>query len=263
MTSPYICRDAPRLTCLAQRYVYPLVAPPTPDRLETDKKSIDEQFERTFVLVEQLSKDTEALKEAEKERTERLDTALNTLETVLDDLKAANRRRDDEAQQLRDKVHSLKESIPVALSNQKETTDQRLREVNAELKSLKTLITQRMNPPKPAATGVNSYLRPSASGTSTPAPTEEVNGSSKQASVADEPTPAQKPQTYPDNSAAALSSTTFGRSSPFASGSGMSGGKASIPAWQMAMSKSAGTSSSSTSTAPATNGTEATTSDGQ
>ncbi|KAK1832381.1 peroxisomal membrane protein PER10 [Podospora conica] len=251
------------LYSLGKRYVYPLVAPPTPDRLETDKKSIDDQFERTFALVEQLSKDTEALKEAEKERTERLDTALNTLETVMDDLKAANRRRDDEAQGLRDRVNSLKDSIPVALSNQKDSTDERLREVNAELKSLKTLITQRMNPPKAAATGVSNYLRPSASGTSTPAPVEEASGSSKQASVADEPASAPKPQTYPDTSAMASSSTTFGRSSPFASGSGMSGGKASIPAWQMAMSKSAGNSTPGSSTAAATNGTEATASEGQ
>ncbi|KAK4453863.1 peroxisomal membrane protein PER10 [Podospora aff. communis PSN243] len=235
------------LYTLGKRYVYPLIAPPTPERLEQDKQSIDEQFEKTFALVDQLAKDTEALKAAEKERTERLDTALGELETVIADLKSANRRRDDEAQRVRDDVQGLKDSIPRALGSQKDLTDRRLQEVNAELKSLKTLITQRMNPTA-TSTSVSNYLRP-ASGTTTPAPVvataseSAVNGTSngKAASVADEQ----------PNPAASLASS-FGRSSPFSSGMAGGGAKASIPAWQMALSKNVGSSSSSA--AATTNG---------
>ncbi|KAK0708218.1 peroxisomal membrane anchor protein conserved region-domain-containing protein [Lasiosphaeris hirsuta] len=230
---------------LGKRYIYPLVAPPTPDRLEQDKKSIDEQFEQTFTLVEQLAKDTEALKAAEQERTERLDTALGELESVLTELKSANRRRDDEAQRVRDDVLGLKDAVPRALNNQKDLTDTRLREVNAELKSLKTLITQRMNPTA-TSTSVGNYLRPS-SGNATPASvpavsssaatpiggseiTGNVNGHGKAASVEDEPK-------FPQSA-----SSSIGRSSPFSSG--MSGAaKASIPAWQMMAAKGASSSS--------------------
>lgn len=220
-----------------KRYIYPLVAPPTPDRLETDKKSIDEQFEKTFALVEQLAKDTEALKAAEQERTERLDTALGELEAVINDLKSANRRRDDEAQRVREDVQNLKESIPRAMNNQKDLTDNRLREVNAELKSLKTLIAQRMNP-NATSTSVSNYLRPNgttsaaSSSPATPAPTEtETNGS--KAAAATEETKRPEYQDY---------MSTLNRSSPF--GSGM-GAKASIPAWQMmASNNNAGSSSS-------------------
>lgn len=233
-----------------QRYVYPLIAPPTPERLEQDKKSIDEQFERTFALVEQLAKDTEALKAAERERTERLDTALGELESVLSDLKAANRRRDDEAQRVRDDVQGLKDSIPRALNNQKDITDTRMREVNAELKSLKTLITQRMNPTA-TSTSVSNYLRPgSASVTPAPSPAPtgrengEVNGTGpKPASVADE-----QPARQDFAAAGSSSSSNFGRSSPFSSGMAAGGAKASIPAWQLAMSKNAGSSSSAATT---------------
>ncbi|KAK5662048.1 hypothetical protein OQA88_10162 [Cercophora sp. LCS_1] len=237
------------LYSLGKRYVYPLISPPTPERLEQDKKSIDEQFERTFALVEQLAKDTEALKEAERERTERLDTALGELETVLNDLKSANRRRDDEAQRIRDDVQGLKDSIPRALGNQKDITETRMREVNAELKSLKTLITQRMNPTA-TSTSVSNYLRP-GSGNVTPAPSPaaigsenvEVNGTGpKPASVADEQPPRRE-------FTPAAPSPSLGRSSPFGSGMAAGGSKASIPAWQLAMSKGAGSSS----TAP-TNG---------
>ncbi|KAK3333493.1 peroxisomal membrane anchor protein conserved region-domain-containing protein [Cercophora scortea] len=232
---------------LGKRYVYPLIAPPTPERLEQDKKSIDEQFEKTFALVDQLAKDTETLKAAEQERTERLDTALNELESVIADLKSANRRRDDEAQRVRDDVQNLKESIPRAMNTSKEQTDNRLKELNAELKSLKTLISQRMNPTATSAS-VSNYLRPT-SGNATPsspavspAPTGNENvdiatngtstTNSKAATVADE----QPKREYPD-----FSSGGVGRSSPFSSGA-----KASIPAWQMMASKGSASTPAST-----------------
>lgn len=244
------------LYTLGKRYVYPLVAPPTPERLEQDKKSIDEQFEKTFTLVDQLAKDTEALKAAEQERKERLDTALGELESALVELKSANRKRDDEAQIVRDELQGLKDSIPRALGNQKDLTDRRLQEVNAELKSLKTLITQRMNPTA-TSTSVNNYLRPS-SGTTTPAPATGANdnanasstGKDRAASMADE-----QPAKREDQATPAAASSSFGRSSPFSSGMATTGTKASIPAWQLAMSKNAASSSSSV---PATNGTNGT-----
>ncbi|KAK0672989.1 PEX14 peroxisomal biogenesis factor 14 encoded by the pex14 protein [Cercophora samala] len=220
---------------LGKRYVYPLIAPPTPERLEQDKKSIDEQFEKTFALVEQLAKDTEALKAAETERTEKLDSALNELETVIGDLKSANRRRDDEAQRVRDDVQNLKDSIPRALNNQKDLTDTRLREVNAELKSLKTLITQRMNPTA-TSTSVNNYLRPSTNGTPAaaspavtpaPAPAPAAAAAVETSNSAEEP----KTTTYTDY---LTNNNRTASPSPFSSGMTA---KASIPAWQMMASK--------------------------
>ncbi len=155
-----------------QRYVYPLIAPPTPERLEQDKKAIDEQFEKAFALVDQLAKDTEALKAAELDRTNRLDIALLDLEHTISDLKAANSRRQDESIRIRDDVAGLKDELPKVLEAQKSITDNRLREVNTELKSLKALISQRMNP-NLASLSSSSYLRPSG----TTAEADSANGS--------------------------------------------------------------------------------------
>lgn len=252
-----------------QRYVYPLVAPPTPERLEQDKKTIDEQFEKAFALVDQLAKDTETLKAAEQQRTERLDTALSELETVISDLKSSNRLREDDAQRVRDDVQNLKDAIPTALNKQKDATDVRLREVNTELKSLKTLITQRMNPsaaaPSPSPS-VGNYLRPSSGNTGpgaaisappTPAATsgsENADTNRTNGKAAEEP----KKQDYQDYAA------TLNRSSPFSSGAPPA--KASIPAWQMAManrsgnnaagSSSSGTKGSSSAGEAGTSGTQ-------
>ncbi|KAF5020491.1 hypothetical protein F66182_7482 [Fusarium sp. NRRL 66182] len=234
------------LYSLGKRYVYPLVAPPTPEKLEQDKKSIEEQFDRAFTLVEQLAKDTESLKNAEKERTEKLDTAIADLDTVMTDLKAANRRREDDANRIRDEVQSLKDAIPKALENQKSLTDGRLREINTELTSLKTLVSQRMNSNASAPSAASSLMRNSSSGigagastpaASTPAtsiPTAKTNGE-KTGAESSTATPASdipKP-TFP--SAPQLNRS----SSPLANMTG----KKSIPAWQMAMSNQNDTSS--------------------
>ncbi|KAF4463004.1 peroxisomal membrane per10 [Fusarium albosuccineum] len=228
-----------------QRYVYPLVAPPTPEKLEQDKKSIEEQFDRAFSLVEQLAKDTESLKNAEKERTEKLDTAIADLETVMTDLKAANRRREDDANRIRDEVQSLKDAIPKALENQKSLTDNRLREINGELTSLKTLVSQRMTSSASTPSTSSSFLRGSsgsASGsTTTPgASTSSAKTNGEKAAVesstsASASTPATEPPKPSFPSAPLLNRS----SSPLANMTG----KKSIPAWQMAMANQNDTSS--------------------
>ncbi|KAF7544983.1 hypothetical protein G7046_g9662 [Stylonectria norvegica] len=231
------------LYSLGKRYVYPHLAPPTPEKLEQDKKSIEEQFDRAFALVEQLASDTEALKNAEKERTEKLDTAVSELETVMTDLKAANRRREDDAQRIRDEVQALKDAIPKAMDNQKVLTDNRLREINTELSSLKTLVSQRMTP-SASSTSQANYRQPSVSTITTPSPaTRSVPATSTE--TAGETAAITTPSSEPPKAAASV----FKKGSPPKIGG--SGAKASIPAWQMAMQN--GTSSAAT-----TNGTETT-----
>jgi peroxin-14 len=145
----------------------------------------------------------------------------------------------------------MKRSIPQSMDAHKEFTDGRLKEISNEVKSLKSLISQRMNAPTQAPTPTlapslptkssstyntspSNSSRPingnavSPSPVTTPAPdaTEnaKVNGTS---SPQDEqktatPTPASSKQDY--------ISSLGGRANPFANGVP----KASIPSWQMA-----------------------------
>ncbi|OLN85118.1 Peroxisomal membrane protein PER10 [Colletotrichum chlorophyti] len=218
---------------LAKRYVYPMIAPPTPERLEQDKKSIEEQFDKAFGLVEQLAKDTEALKAAEEKRTEKLDTALADLESIMQDLRSANTRRELETQRIKDDVKILKDSIPKAMNTQKDLTDSRLKEVNSELTSLKTLITQRMNAGSPSTA-------PKVGGNASPA----TPGPNRSA------TPASDNKTSnPEPAAASEAPKTSGtpainRPSLFSG----AGAKASIPAWQMAMANKDSAASNGTGT---------------
>lgn len=223
-----------QLANITQRYVYPLIAPPTPERLEQDKKSIEEQFDRAFGLVEQLAKDTEELKNAEKERTERLDNALSELESVMSELKSANRRREDDGQRIRDEVQSLKDAIPKALNNQKDLTDNRLREINTELTSLKTLVSQRMTNGTSSTPTSSSFLRPSNGNVqSTPA---ESSAAEPAASATTDTSAGDRPKSPARMGAGKAGNTLNGSTSQ----------KASIPAWQLAMSKGASEGSSTT-----------------
>jgi peroxin-14 len=213
-----------------------MIAPPTAPQLEQDKKAIDESFEKAFSLLDQLAKDTETLKNSEKARTERLDTALTEVENVISELKTSSRRREDESRRISDEVRGLKDLIPKAMEGQKESTDNRLKELNAELKSLKTLMGQRMNPSTPTST--NSFGRSSAIGpSSSTGPSSLTPNSSNMNQNSSAETSSPKPASVSNGTGTESVASIQGRTaSPF--NTGAPAGRAAIPAWQMASNKS-------------------------
>ena len=208
----------------AKRYIYPLIAPPTPPQLEQDKASIDTSFEKAFALLDQLATDTQELKDAESERKTRLDRALAEVEGVIAKMKEANENRELEAKRMAREIEEIKDSIPQAIQKEKETTDGRLKDLGIEMKSLKTLVANRMGgqqpQPRPASfpAGVNG-----ASGSATSGAAPETSGANGTVDVGEK---AQTASVLPDRSSAA---NPYGR---------MLGGKAQIPAWQLAAKKS-------------------------
>ncbi|KAI1106611.1 peroxisomal membrane anchor protein conserved region-domain-containing protein [Jackrogersella minutella] len=249
---------------VSKRYLYPLISPPTPEKLEQDKATVDEQFEKAFATLEQLSKDTDELKESEKERTEKLDKVLDELETFMRDTKSASRRHEDETERLREEMKALKSVIPKSMASNKEFTDNRLKEITNEVKSLKALISQRMSgasttsappsamnvssgspaPPIPSIS-TNGFLQlPTgnniasglASGPSTPGidlMAKEI-GDAKQAVRDDNSSPHGGNGGSGSGSRQDYMSALGGRNSPF--GTAPPAPKASIPAWQLAAS---------------------------
>ena len=173
------------LYTFTQRYIKPLIAPPTPPQLEQDKRAIDEEFSRAFGLLDVLSSDTSALKQAEEERTQRLDSALVEVENVVTELKVVGQRREEEIQRLGKEVRKLlKEGVPKAIDNIREGNDQRLAELSKELSSLRTVINNRLG-----TSGSNNQTAPPvpSSSISTTSPT----GKRPQALSADASQPSQ------------------------------------------------------------------------
>ncbi len=234
------------LYTLADRYIKPLIAPPTPPQLEQDKAAIDEQFSRAFALLDTLSNDTTALKQAEEARTQRLDTALSEVESVIAELKSASRRREEESRQIGEEVRGLKDSMPKAIDSIREGSEKQLRELGKELGSLKLLMGNRFgaNPAPTPASGHGLAARQPAEtltrSTSANLVPEAGSGfdaklkenAARSATVATPgAAPAHNPwPTYSDSPA--NSARAPRPPSPFATTS-----KAAIPAWQMAAAK--------------------------
>lgn len=199
-----------------QRYIAPLIAPPTPPQIEQDKAQIDEAFNRAFALIEQLSTDTQQIKDAEETRKTRLDSAITGFEDTIQDLKDASRKRDDETRRIGDEVRNLQGMIPKAMKAHEDSSDQRLKDLGEEMKSLKRLIANRLGGAAPAASASTGRASPATNGsTSTPDSTTAAS-STAAASTTD----ASAPRTAPTNPLDRFSS-----------------GKGGIPAWQMAAAK--------------------------
>ncbi|KAK2750973.1 peroxisomal membrane protein pex14 [Myotisia sp. PD_48] len=218
---------------VAKRYISPLIAPPTPPQLQQDKENIDEQFNRAFTLLDQLSSDTAALKLAEEARTTRLDSALRQVEDVVAELKSSSRRRDDDTRRISDEVRSLKDGIPKAIEGAREGNEKRLRELNAELKSLKVLLSNRLGPGN-TATPPPTVAPPRALSSDT------TNGilpqASQVAAPATIPAPVPAPITAPATVPAPLPTPTPAPRDTSVSPFSQLGKPASIPAWQLAAS---------------------------
>lgn len=207
----------------ARRYVAPLIAPPTPPQLEQDKASMDASFDKAFALLDQLATDTQELKESEKARTERLDAALSEVETVIGRMKEANQSRELEAKRVARELEDIKDQIPRAIEKEKETTDNKLKDLISEVKSLKTLVGNRMGAPQrttPSFTSAN--LPPVVNPVANAGP--DTNGKNGVAndSADDSADQTEKPTT---NGVSQSSTTSHGR---------LTGGRAEIPAWQKA-----------------------------
>ncbi|KAI7284474.1 hypothetical protein KC345_g2203 [Hortaea werneckii] len=249
----------------AQRYILPLISPPTPPQLEQDKHAVDESFERAFALLDQLASDTTELKDSEKARTEKLDSALGEVEAVVGRMREANENREAEGRRLAREVESLRDGIPRAIEKERERDEERLRELVAEVRSLKTLVGNRMGGGSVGGAQQQQQqlgFRGSASQTA-PAPQQhsqqpltngsapaavpvepQQNGSSSPAPASNgidtNPSQPSQPSSSPFPDRAQANSSPFERSG---SGTGARGGgaggagKAAIPSWQLAAKK--------------------------
>lgn len=216
---------------IAKRYIYPLIAPPTPPQLEQDKASIDASFEKAFALLDQLATDTQELKDSEQERKQRMDHALAEVESVIGKMKEANETRELEAKRMARELEDIKEQIPQAIQKEKETTEGRLKDLAAEMKSLKTLVSNRMGgggAPQRTTPSFSWHATNAINGTGAPAPAPAV----------------QSPETSGTNVAvedgeksASVLPERAPSSSPY--GGRTLGGKAQIPSWQLAAKKKA------------------------
>ncbi|KEF52285.1 uncharacterized protein A1O9_11525 [Exophiala aquamarina CBS 119918] len=242
------------LYVLAQRYIRPLIAPPTPPQLEQDKAAIDEQFNKAFALIDTLASDTASLKEAEEARTQRLDNAIGDIESIVSDLKAANMRREDDARRMESEIKTMKDSLPRSIDSVKDASERQLKELSTELTSLKLLMGNRMgsastfSPTNSAIPRTQPGTLPSTS-TNTTAATPSTENAPGAPPVTRQPSSFGNTQQspYPAGTSVPVASPAMRpvSAAPFA---GSSNKAAAIPAWQMAAQNKAKDLSSASTT---------------
>lgn len=204
---------------LAKHYIIPLISPPPPPQLEADKAAIDASFAEAFAKLDTLSATTTALKEAEEERSKRVNSAMDEVESAITALKESAKKREEENRRLAEEIKGLRTLIPKSLEGQKESQAQALQELQNELKSLKSLVVNRTG----AATARPAYIGGQQSSPAAPtAATPSADGGNVLGS-------------------AGASSNGMPRPNPVLPFGGAPGGKPTIPAWQLAAaSKSTG-----------------------
>ena len=167
-------------------------------------------------MIDQLSADTATLKTAELERTSKLDSALKETESLLAEVKAANARREGENRILVAEVQGLRELVPKTLELWKKGEEGRLEEVANEVGGLKRLVENRV--------GRSSQQMPSHP-SSTPAPSQSQQSQTK--------ANGSGPTTESMGDSTVGTKVASKEASPQRRAGG-NGGKAAIPAWQMA-----------------------------
>ena len=154
-----------------------------------------------------------------------MDKALSEVESVIGKMREANEARETESRRMAREMTEIREQIPKAIEKEREGTDARLKAVGTEMKSLKTLVANRMAGGAPRATPGYTPAPAVPNQTPSPAPaapvTTETNGTPEP--VAQE---AEKPAAVPERT---ISSSPFGRT--------LGGKPPSIPAWQLAAKK--------------------------
>ena len=226
---------------LVQRYVMPLISPPTPPQLEADKASIDASFNRAFALIERLTTDTTKLQISETERTEKLDSSFEGIDSIVEDLKAANLRREAESKVIADQVQGLKELVPKALQGWKASGDAKMEELSLEVQSLKRLLENKVGrsggSSAPAGRG---HALPAANGN------EKSSDNFSMLSAASNGTTSANKESPGAPSTPAPGITSPKQDSQAPSNNLERGDRrAAIPAWQMAAAKKNGTANSS------------------
>jgi peroxin-14 len=224
------------LYTVAQRYIKPLIAPPTPPQLEQDKAAIDEQFNKAFALLDTLSADTAALKEAEEARTQRLDSTITDIETIVAELKAGNMRREDDARRMESEIKTMRDSLPRSIDSVRDASERQLKELSTELGSLKVLMGNRLGSGPSTFGAAGQGIARTQPGT--------FPGSSVSASTSVAATPgtetapsATAPRPAPTYTSSASAVPTAASVSPrpiSAAPYATTASKAAIPAWQMA-----------------------------
>lgn len=198
-----------------QRYLFPHLQPPNQTILESDRDALTAKYDEVAAMLAELDAETRAVKEGLERQKFVIEAELKQVEDAMQQLRSGEKVRKEEMERVAREVDSMKRDMPRMFESASASTATSLKELQNELKSLRSLLVSR--------TSINNGGGGSAGATLTS--TGAVGGNH-----------------VPNGSrpGTGVSSPCTGNSSPAPPpfGVGQSGFKPSIPAWQLAASDS-------------------------
>ncbi|XAO27558.1 hypothetical protein I312_106414 [Cryptococcus bacillisporus CA1280] len=187
------------LTALARKYLLPHLQPPSTTAFQSTSSDLMSKYDEAARLLNELTEETAKVQTSIEEDREKVNQVVEEVEGAVKGLKAGEERWRDEMRDMRGEVESLKELVPRMIEKHIQSQSSALADLQSEIRSLKTLLASRsqLPPTAPVSSSVPGSGSESRSGAGSPAPT---------------PT-------------AAAANALLGP---------RAGGKAGIPAWQMA-----------------------------
>ncbi|KAJ9126938.1 hypothetical protein QFC24_001169 [Naganishia onofrii] len=209
---------------LAKKFLLPHLRPPTTTAFEQTSTDLTAQFDEATQILADLQKQTGELQESVEGERVKVDKVVGEVEEAVDAVRKGEQKWREEMRDLRDEIEEVKDLVPKMIEKHAQAQASSLQELQAELKSLRTLLVAR-NKPLASPSAIASSAGRSASPFSTPAASSQTQQGETEISMA-------------ANALLAPRATSAG--APV-----MGASRPSIPAWQLA-------SNSSTSSRPAT-----------
>jgi peroxin-14 len=90
----------------------PLIKPPTPAELESDKAIVTAKFDEAQQILDSLKAETAELKEAQEKQIQKVEEALQSVEKAVNDLQESGNRREADIRAFKTDIDSVRELIP-------------------------------------------------------------------------------------------------------------------------------------------------------
>ncbi|GAA5905169.1 hypothetical protein JCM6882_000399 [Rhodosporidiobolus microsporus] len=185
---------------LAQKFLLPSLQPPSETDLEASQRALEAKYDEAALVLKALQENTDAIAASLDEQKAQVEKELEEVKKAVEEVREGERKRDEWAKKVESQVEEMAKGLPNLLDKQTSSQTQSLADLQAELKSLKSLlIARRPVVPSPSGSPATTPGAGAGAGTGTGTshlpfgikppglPSWQLKGSSAAASAASPP----------------------------------------------------------------------------
>ncbi|WVQ95364.1 hypothetical protein IAU59_002461 [Kwoniella sp. CBS 9459] len=131
------------LTALAKKYLLPHLQPPSTTAFQDTSSSLTSAYDEASKLLSDLSEQTTELQTSIEEDREKVNNVVGEVEDALKNVRDGEERWREELRDIRSEVESVRELVPKMIEKHAQSQSAALTDLQAELRSLKTLLVSR------------------------------------------------------------------------------------------------------------------------